>query len=358
MRSECGRRCSVGSWRRRLMHGACALILSFPLGACGGAGSGEPVRVHVPVGASFGEVTDSLAKHDIIAAPVLFELYARIRGASRGVKPGTYGFRRGTSWARVLADLNAGHVLNVRLVIPEAWDLRGMAPRIAEVTGLNADRVLRVLFDTAVARRLGVPGPTLEGYLYPATYTFPIDTPLDTVLSRLVATYSRIWTDARRARAREIGMNEREVVTLASIVEKEARQRNEMPTISAVYHNRLRIGYRLDADPTVQYALGEHQKRLLYKHIESVADHPYNTYRQYGLPPGPIASPSELGIDAALNPADANFLYFVARPDGSHIFTRSLVEHNRAKAAIQRMQAAPAEATPQRAAPARPPAGQ
>jgi UPF0755 protein len=313
------------------------------------------VRVNVAVGASFGEITDSLAKHHIIRAPALFELYARVRRASRGVKPGTYGFRRGTSWNRVLGDLNAGRVLNVRLVIPEAWDLRGIAPRIAEVTGRNPDSIVRLLFDTAVARRFGVPGPTLEGYLYPATYTFPIDAPIDTVIDRLVSTYARVWTDARRARAKEIGMTERQVVTLASIVEKEARRREEMPIISAVYHNRLRIGYRLDADPTVQYALGEHQNRLLYKHIESVADHPYNTYRQYGLPPGPIASPSELGIDAALNPADANFLYFVARPDGSHIFTRSLAEHNRAKVAVQRMQPATTGPAPRRA-PARPPA--
>jgi UPF0755 protein len=337
---------------------AWALGLSVVLASCGGAGSGEPVRVHVPVGASFGEITDSLAKYDIIRAPALFEVYARVRGASRGVKPGTYDFRRGTSWERVLDDLNAGRVLNVRLVIPEAWDLRGIAPRIAQVTGVNADTILRLLFDTAVARRFQVPGPTLEGYLYPATYTFPMNTPIDTVIDRLVATYERVWTEERRARAREIGMNEREVVTLASIVEKEARRREEMPTISAVYHNRLRIGYRLDADPTVQYALGVHQQRLLYTHIESVAEHPYNTYRKYGLPPGPIASPSALGIDAALNPADAKYLYFVARPDGSHIFTRSLDEHNRAKAAVQRMQASAGRGAPQRAAPARPPAGQ
>ena len=358
MSSEQNRRRSPDLTRRRIVDVACAIFLSSLLAACGGAGRGEPVRVHVPVGASFGEVTDSLAKYQIITAPVLFQVYARVRGASRGVKPGTYGFRRGTSWDRVLDDLNAGRVLTARLVIPEGWDLRGIAPRISEVTAVNAEKVLRVLFDTAVARRFSVPGPTLEGYLYPATYNFTIDTPLDTVISHLVAAYKRVWTPERRARAKEIGMSEREVVTLASIVEKEARQRAEMPTISAVYHNRLRIGYRLDADPTVQYALGEHQKRLLYKHIESVADHPYNTYRQYGLPPGPIASPSVLGIDAVLNPAEANYLYFVARPDGSHIFTRSLAEHNRAKAAIQRMQSAPARAAPGRAESARPPAGQ
>jgi UPF0755 protein len=332
-----------------------ALLGTALLAACGGEGTGDPVRVYVPVGASFGEITDSLASKRIIDKKPLFKLYARARGKASGVKPGTYGFKRGTAWARVLDDLNEGRVLTARLVIPEAWDLRGIAPRLAEVTGRNADSILKVLFDTAVARRYAVPGPTLEGYLYPATYTFPLDAPLDSVLRRLVTTYQRVWTDARRARAAELKMSERDVVALASIVEKEARQREEMPTISAVYHNRLRIGYRLDADPTVQYALGEHQRRLLYAHIESVAEHPYNTYRHYGLPPGPIASPSTLGIDAALNPTKNDYLYFVARPDGSHIFTRSLEEHNRAKAAVKRMGS---QTQPAASAPARPRAGQ
>jgi UPF0755 protein len=278
----------------------------------------------------------------------LFKLYARVRGATGSVKPGTYAFRRNTAWSAVLEELDAGRVLNTRLVNPEAWDLRGIAPRIAEVTGQTADSVLQVLFDTASARRFDVAGPTLEGYLYPATHSFPVEAPLDTVIARLIAPYRRVWTDERRARAQELGMSEREVVTLASIVEKEARRREEMPLISAVYHNRLRIGYPLQADPTVQYALGVHQQRLLYAHIDSVADHPYNTYRNRGLPPGPIGSPSALGIDAALNPADAKYLYFVARPDGTHIFTNSLEEHNRAKAAVRRMRAQSPPATPAR----------
>jgi UPF0755 protein len=165
----------------------------------------------------------------------------------------------------------------------------------------------------------------------------------------MVGRYRQVWTEARRARAAAIGMDEREVVTLASIVEKDARSWGERDTISAVYHNRLRIGMALQADPTVQYALGTHQTRLLYEHIDSVADHPYNTYSRRGLPPGPIASPSEGAIDAALNPAAVDFLYFVARPNGSHIFTRSLAEHNLARRQVAGMRdasAVPAPPTP------------
>jgi UPF0755 protein len=313
-------------------------VIALFLAACGGEGEGEPVRVHVPAGASFSQVTDSLSNRDIIRTPALFKLYARVKSATGSVKPGTYAFQRGTAWSTILEDLSGGRVLTARVVIPEAWDLRGIAPRIAAATGLDEDSVMYVLTDTAVANRMGVPGPTLEGYLYPATYTFPVAAPLDTIISQMVAVYERVWTPERRAHADSMGMNEREIVTLASIIEKEARQRDEMTTISAVYHNRLRRGQRLEADPTVQYALGEHQQRLLYAHIDSVAGNPYNTYRHAGLPPGPIGSPSSMGIDAALRPADVNYLFFVARPDGSHIFTRNFAEHTRARATVRQLQ--------------------
>ena len=324
----------------RTFHpGLLALAAVVLLGGCGqGAGEGEPVQVIVPRGASFGQVADSLVAREIVEQGTLFGLYARIKGKTGSIKPGGYAFRRGQDWDRILDDLEAGRTTTVRLVIPEAWDLMRIGPRLAELTGLDPDSVLEVLADSGTARRLDVPGPTLEGYLYPATYSFPTGVPLDTVLGTLVATYLRLWTPGRRARADSLGLSEREVVTLASIVEKEARQLDEMPTISAVYHNRLRIGMPLQADPTVQYALGEHQNRLLYSHIDSVADNPYNTYRNRGLPPGPIGSPSERGIEATLYPANVKYLYFVARPDGSHVFTRTLAEHNRAKAASRREQ--------------------
>ena len=323
---------------RRLRTILTACVLAVCAASCGGEPpqDAEPLRVRIPAGASFAEVTDSLASKGLVRAPFFFRLYARIRGVDDEVKPGTYGFRPGTGWNELLEDLRVGRVLTFRLVIPEGWDLQRIAARLANLTGAPADSVLALLTDTAQSTRFGVPGPTLEGYLYPATYTFPVDEPLDSVIAKLVSVYKGVWTPQRRARADSIGMSEREVVTLASIIEKEARIRSEMPLISAVYHNRLRIGYPLQADPTVQYALGRHRARLLYADIDSVADHPYNTYRNPGLPPGPIASPSVAAIEAALYPADVDYLYFVARPDGSHVFTRSLAEHNRAKIEVRR----------------------
>lgn len=310
------------------------------LGAgCRGEGTGSPMRVHVPRGASFADVVDTLADRRIVRAPRLFALYARVTGADDEIQAGTYGFRRGTGWARVLEDLREGNVLTVRVVVPEGWNLRRIADRLAARLDLERDAILALLGDSATAARFGVPGPSLEGYLYPATYVLPVGIEPEAAIRRMVARYRRIWTPSRRARLDSLGMTEQEAVTLASIVETEAKLRDEMPTIAAVYHNRLRIGYPLQADPTVQYALGEHQSRVLYPHIDQVADNPYNTYTHPGLPPGPIASPSVWAIDAVLWPADVDYLYFVARPDGSHIFTRSLAEHNRARQRVRRMRA-------------------
>jgi UPF0755 protein len=224
--------------------------------------------------------------------------------------------------------------------VPEGWTLAQISERAGTLLGIPADSLLRLATTEGAAERFGVPGPTLEGYLYPATYTLPVGAAPDMLLRTMVERYRRAWTPEMRERADSLSMTEREIVTLASIIEKEARVWQERPVISAVYHNRLRIGMRLQADPTVQYALGTHQTRLLYSHIDDVADNPYNTYRHAGLPPGPIASPSRGAIEAALHPAEVDFLYFVARPDGTHIFTRSLAEHNAARREVRRPAAA------------------
>jgi UPF0755 protein len=222
------------------------------------------------------------------------------------------------------------------VTIPEGFTLRQIAPRLAAITLLEPDELERRLAAEGLEERLGVPGPGLEGYLFPDTYQFASGVPLDGVLRAMVARYHAIWTPDRVARREELGMTERELMTLASIVQAEARRNEEMPTISAVFHNRLRIGYLLQADPTVQYALGDRRSRLLYADIDAVADDPYNTYTHRGLPPGPIGAAGERAVDATLHPADVDYLYFVARPDGTHIFTRSLVEHNRARVEARR----------------------
>ena len=318
----------------------CLLLALVLIAACGkGDGTGPTVPVQVAPGASSGQITDSLQTRGIIDNATFFRLYARMNGADARVRPGTYGFRKGQSWKSILDDFRNGRVMTAKLVVPEGFSVDKIARRIAEVSKRDSTQILDLLTSDSVAKKYGVPGPTLEGYLYPATYDFPIGAHPDSVIKRMVSVYKRNWTPARQARADSIKMSEREVIALASIVEKEAKRQEEMPTISSVYHNRLRINYPLQADPTVQYALGSHRARLLYRDIRAAKDNPYNTYVIKGLPPGPIGSPSARAIDAALYPAETKFLYFVARPDGSHIFTNSLTEHNRAKAQIRALRA-------------------
>ena len=299
--------------------------------ACSGVPTGEPLRVRIPAGASLSQIADTLGAHGVIGKKPVFTLYARVTGRGKTLQPGTYGFRKRESWDRILEDLREGNTLKAKFVIPEGWSLDRIAARMARFTEGDSIKILDRLIDSAFVARYAVPGPTLEGYLYPATYEFPVDAPIDSLVARLVARYKQVWTPERRARADSIPMSEREVVTLASIVEKEAKRRAELPQIASVYRNRLRIGIPLQADPTVQYALGGHRQRLLYSDIRKAKDNPYNTYAIRGLPPGPIGVPSDAAIDAVLEPAVTKYLYFVAQPDGSHIFTTSLDEHNRAK---------------------------
>ncbi|MEN8374552.1 MAG: endolytic transglycosylase MltG [Gemmatimonadota bacterium] len=323
---------SVG-WRALLA----TAVFTATLAGCSGAGTGEPQRVYIPPGSPFAAVVDSLEAHGLVRSPRLLRVYARFGDAAARVRPGTYEFRTGTGWDSVFAKLTTGDIVLTSFVIPEGWDLARIAEILSNFGPTPVDSVLALLTEAGAAERWAVPGPTLEGYVYPATYLVPVESGPEDALAVAIDRYRRVWTPARDTAALAAGFDRREVTTLASIVEREARRRSELGTIAAVYRNRLRIGMALQADPTVQYALGgPWRERLLNAHIDSVADSPYNTYAHPGLPPGPIGSPSEEAIDASLNPADVPFLYFVARPDGSHVFTRTLAEHNRAIRQIRR----------------------
>lgn len=332
---------------------ALAALLATTACATDGGGNphGPPIRVTVPAGASLPIVSDSLARRGIVTSAPKFRRYARAQDAAAKIKPGIYEFRAGESWKVIVGKLVRGDVVKARIVVPEGWTARQIAARVAAQLGGNADSIYAHLADTAAARKYAVPGPTLEGYLYPATYVFSLGTPVETAIREMVQRYKAAWTLQMRAQLAARGMSERDAVALASIVEREAKDWRERPTIAAVYRNRLQKNMRLQADPTVQYALGQQRTRLLYRDISSVAANPYNTYTHAGLPPGPIASPSQGAIQAALAPAAVDYLYFVARPNGTHVFTRTLAEHNAAK------RAAHAEARAAAANPVPAPAG-
>lgn len=318
--------------------GILGLVLSLVMGRTlwgSPPSDGEVESFTIPSGASFSTVVDTLHQRGFVGHPRLFGAFARLNKADRRIRSGPYALVPGTSWSDILVTLTEGRVQTERMTIPEGFRLAQMAPRIADITNLDPDSVLARLTGDSLGAHWDVPGPGLEGYLFPESYDLARGVPLTVVTRAMVDRYHAFWTPERIARRDSLGMTEGEVVTLASIVQAEARVREEMPRIAAVYHNRLDRGQLLQADPTVLYALGGYRARLLYAAMDSVADHPYNTYTQPGLPPGPIGAPGTEALTATLYPEDSDFLYFVAQPDGTHIFSRTLAEHNRAVARMR-----------------------
>jgi len=218
LRSSSSRPTSIGGF---VSKPRVATVLAFTcvVAACSGTPSGEPMRVRVPAGASLSVVADTLAARGIIKTKPIFKLFARVTSGDAPIKPGTYGFRKGETWSGILSDLRAGRTLKDKFVIPEGWSLDKIAARLARFTQGDSVAILERLIDQASVQTFGVPGPTLEGYLYPATYELPVDAPVDSILRKLVARYKQVWTPERRARADSIGFDERQIVTLASIVE-------------------------------------------------------------------------------------------------------------------------------------------
>jgi UPF0755 protein len=300
--------------------------------ACSAEGTGESVRITVPAGATFRQVTDTLVAHDLVGSRFWFTLLARIRRTDRSAKAGIYDLPHGASAWDLLTAIEKGRVAMVRFTAPEGLTLEDLADLAQERLGIPPDSVIKAAKDRARVNQLAVDAPSLEGYLLPETYSLPIPVTGSALVQAMVEEFQRRWNPAWDRRLDSLKLTRTQILALASIVEGEARHDDERATIAAVYSNRLRLGMALQADPTVQYAIqlatGERKKRLYFKDYEFPS--PYNTYLNPGLPPGPVNSPGIKSIEAALYPADVPWLYFVAGPDGHHIFSRTLVEHNRA----------------------------
>ncbi|HJP55956.1 MAG TPA: endolytic transglycosylase MltG [Gemmatimonadales bacterium] len=320
--------------RRRLA----AVVLAAVLAACGEAPTGPPVRIVVPPGATFASVTDTLAAHGLVRNRLWFKLRARLMGVDRSVHAGVYEVNRAMSSGEVLAILAAGQSSVIRFTVPEGLTVFDVADLALARAGIPRDSVLAAARDTVLIDSLGLPGPTLEGFLHPDTYELPANITGRDLVRMMADGFRRTWDTAWRARLDSVGMNELQLVTLASIVEGEARADDEREIIASVYLNRLHRGMALQADPTVQYAIllrtGDRKPRLYDKDYQTPS--PYNTYLQPGLPPGPVNSPSRRSIVASLYPATTPYLFFVAGPDGRHVFTRNFDEHLRAIARVRR----------------------
>ena len=304
-------------------------------------GSSQAVVVRVPRGASTAEIATLLHRQGLIRDPLAFRILARLEGRDGQLRAGVYRLSPGMPARAILDKLARGEILTARFTIPEGWTVDQVVDHLV-AEGLVEEAALRRALEQAAAAwpylprdedaRAALREP-LEGYLFPDTYRVPVDEHGRADPALLVRVmldrFRQVVGPEEEAQARRLGLSVHQVVTLASIVEREARVAEERPIIAAVYLNRLKRGMSLDADPTVLYALGRVSGRLTYADLR--VDSPYNTYRYAGLPPGPIGAPGQAAIAAVLHPADVDYLYFVLRPDGSgrHQFARTLAEHNR-----------------------------
>jgi peptidoglycan lytic transglycosylase G len=323
---------------RSFLSALCVLSV-LSVAAC--TTSPKTARVILPPGASFGAVTDSLAVHGVVANKRWFKVLARVRGVDRSVHAGVYEFPAGTSEWRVLGMLAHGRKAALRFTVPEGLTILEVAALAAERLGIPEDSFVAAARDgKAATALLGIRVTSFEGFLRPETYILPADVNGEEVVRIMAEGFKAAWQPAWDARLDSLKMTRLGLVTLASIVEGEARADDERETIAGVYRNRLRIGMALQADPTVQYAIslkrGKRKSRLFEKDYQIKS--PYNTYLNPGLPPGPVNSPSRRSLEAALYPANVHYLYFVAGPDGRHIFSRTYNEHLRAVRKVRRMQ--------------------
>jgi peptidoglycan lytic transglycosylase G len=289
---------------------------------------GDHPRVfQVREGETLRRVARDLEAKGFIRSRLLFEMWGRFMGYGRDIKTGEYLLRPSMPPFRIFNILTQGKSILYSVTIPEGYNRRDIAAVLAEEGLADAGEFLALTGDRALVEAYGFRGPSLEGFLYPDTYQFSRGLGTRRLIDTMVKRFRQALIPLS-ARIGECGMSLEEIVTLASIVEKETGRAEERPVIASVFLNRLKIGMRLESDPTVIYGLKSFSGNLTLKDLERPS--PYNTYLNRGLPPGPIASPGMQSIKAVLFPAHTEYLYFVSKNDGTHHFSKTLEEHNRA----------------------------
>ncbi|HUV03737.1 MAG TPA: endolytic transglycosylase MltG [Armatimonadota bacterium] len=295
------------------------------------AGGPETIAVQIPKGASAGEIGRILAARDVIRSPFWFRVLARAAGKSTNLMTGAYKLSPSMTPLAVLGKISSGEAYALWITCPEGFTIRQIGERLeAEGVG-DADRFYELarFYGASFPTSFPHPPDSLEGYLFPDTYLAPVGKPEEKLVREMLDCFERKVVAPLASDISASGMSLHEVITLASLIEREAKIPKDRRLVSAVLRNRLARNMRLECDATVLYALGRHKNRLLYKDL--AVDSPYNTYLYAGLPPGPIANPGLASIKAALRPAHVDYLYYVARDDGSHIFSRTFADHQRAK---------------------------
>lgn len=286
------------------------------------------VVLEIAEGASLSDVAEQLQRQKLIKSDWAFVWLGRLEGLDRKVISGEYEFHGGMAPSTILEKIIRGEVLQHTVTIPEGFAMSQIADLLHEQGLADRDAFLQCARDRAFIQTLSLSVDTLEGYLFPDTYRFARHMRPELLIETMVAKFKQTVREEDHGRAAELDLSLHEVMTLASVIEKETARPDERTLISGVFHNRLQKDIPLQSDPTVIYAVHEFDGNLRKKDLS--IDSPYNTYRVVGLPPGPIANPGRAAIHAALYPEATQYLYFVSRNDGSHKFSTTLAEHNRA----------------------------
>ncbi len=296
----------------------------------------QPRIITVRRGFSAGQISSILHKEGVIEHPAMFKYLALAGGLNRKLKAGRYRFDYPLSVWEALDKIHSGAVVYHQVTIPEGLTMARIAGILAGDAGADSLELMDAFRDTALMNIYGIRAASLEGYLFPETYDFEWGSSAGMITNRLVESFfaniQPEWMDEIKKQKMDL----RQVVIMASLVEREAQVDAERPVVASVFYNRLKLRRPLESCASIEYALPRHKnRRLTYDDLE--IDSPYNTYRRQGLPPGPICNPGRKSLEAAIFPARANYLYFVSKGDGSHIFSRTLEEHNRAKRLVQEL---------------------
>jgi UPF0755 protein len=285
----------------------------------------ESKLVLIKPGMSFKQIAQLLTDQGVISSPVLFRILAHQKGVTTRIQAGEYTFKPGFSPLQILDIISRGDVTFWKLAVPEGFDVYDIARRLSGLGNWSEERFLSAAKDSDKAAALGIPVECLEGYLFPAVYELRLSMTEEQVVDIMVRRGRAEKTAQRLKKAEELGYSWHQALTMASLIEKETPARDEMRTISGVFKNRLDKNMRLQSDPTAIYGLADFQGPITKKDLLRISE--YNTYIHKGLPPGPICNPGAEAIDAALDPEDTDYLYFVADGAGRHAFAKSYIDH-------------------------------
>ena len=292
-------------------------------------------KIRITNGETLPGISTLLKNKGIISNKWLFEFFTKIKGYDKSIQAGTFTFENVRTNNDIIDNLVYGKPDRKKITFLEGWNIKQVARHLEKQMKFNYSEVIDLFNDENFIKKLKLNVNTLEGYLFPETYYFFEGVDKKSIVKRLVKEHKLFWNKENISKADSLGFSPYEIIIIASIIEGEAIYDSERPIISAVYHNRLKRGMKLQADPTVQYIINDGPRRLLNRDLRIKS--PYKTYMYKGLPPGPINSPGAQSLHAALNPQTNDYLYFVAKGDGYHTFSRNEKEHERAKRAFQRV---------------------